>query len=77
MCRRPPTFFGYTTSHRTWALRATPPPPYPTVPPQWTVEPKNVSVFLDRKWVWEESPERTTKAVLSSLGDDGLKKRRN
>ncbi|GBN28422.1 hypothetical protein AVEN_171947-1 [Araneus ventricosus] len=26
--------------------------------------------------ILEESPERTTKAVLSSLGDDGLKRRR-
>ncbi|GBM86833.1 hypothetical protein AVEN_213781-1 [Araneus ventricosus] len=28
-------------------------------------------------WILEESPERTTKAVLSSLGDDGLKMRRS
>ncbi|GBM04057.1 hypothetical protein AVEN_247931-1 [Araneus ventricosus] len=29
----------------------------------------------ETRWILEESPERTTKAVLSSLGDDGLKRR--
>ncbi|GBM20083.1 hypothetical protein AVEN_201714-1, partial [Araneus ventricosus] len=31
----------------------------------------------ETRWMLEESPERTTEAVLSSLGDDGLKKRRS
>ncbi|GBL72575.1 hypothetical protein AVEN_127843-1 [Araneus ventricosus] len=31
----------------------------------------------ETRWIWEESPERTTKVVLSSLGDDGLKRRRS
>ncbi|GBN21898.1 hypothetical protein AVEN_133008-1 [Araneus ventricosus] len=31
----------------------------------------------ETRWILEESPERTTKSVLSSLGDDGLKRRRS
>ncbi|GBN17883.1 hypothetical protein AVEN_57616-1 [Araneus ventricosus] len=31
----------------------------------------------ETRWILEESPEGTTKAVLSSLGGDGLKKRRS
>ncbi|GBN33247.1 hypothetical protein AVEN_95015-1 [Araneus ventricosus] len=30
----------------------------------------------ETRWILEESPEITTKAVLSSLGDDGLERRR-
>ncbi|GBN49840.1 hypothetical protein AVEN_241937-1 [Araneus ventricosus] len=30
----------------------------------------------ETRWILEESPERKTKAVLSSLGDDGLERRR-
>ncbi|GBN41280.1 hypothetical protein AVEN_181877-1 [Araneus ventricosus] len=32
---------------------------------------------IETQWILEESPERTTKAALSSLGDDGLKRRRS
>ncbi|GBN71694.1 hypothetical protein AVEN_55611-1 [Araneus ventricosus] len=31
----------------------------------------------ETRWILEKSPQRTTKAVLSSLGDDGLKRRRS
>ncbi|GBN89133.1 hypothetical protein AVEN_186774-1 [Araneus ventricosus] len=30
----------------------------------------------ETRWILKESPERTTKTVLSSFGDDGLKRRR-
>ncbi|GBN16983.1 hypothetical protein AVEN_6939-1 [Araneus ventricosus] len=30
----------------------------------------------DIRWILEESLERTTKEILNSLGDDGLKRRR-